>query len=56
MLKDVNDDRDRQNYLRVMAYTPLPGALALKASDYENLKELMLKNELLSPDYLPYRM
>jgi len=42
MLKDVGEDNDDSNYVRIMAFTPLPGALALKSKDYLALRELIL--------------
>ncbi len=45
MLEDVGRGGDKTNYVRIMAYTPLPGALALNSADYDSLKDLILATE-----------
>jgi hypothetical protein len=41
MLKEIKSDSDYSNYVRIMAYTPLPGALALSPTKYDMLKKLI---------------
>lgn len=45
LLEEAAKSRDRDNYVRIMAYTPLPGAFALKRKAYSSLKDKILDQE-----------
>ena len=45
MVNDIIDDKDANNYIRIISYTPLPGALSLRGDGYEDLKDLLLHQD-----------
>jgi len=42
LIKNICDDNDRTNFVRIMAYNPFRGALGLRSRRYEELRDLML--------------
>ena len=42
MILETSGDTDR-DYVRIMAYTPIPGSLALKEKDYKELNDKMMQ-------------
>ena len=45
LLQGLGDKPNSTNYVRIVAYTPLPGALALTPTDYDALRDLILDKD-----------